>query len=833
MNAARAMARVAWRDARRNRWRSLLVILMIGLPILGLTAAGAVIATATPTADERATGEMGNADLAIFDWEDDLTVDEVLALLPPGQASVYSAWESQTLIGGELRHLSVQDVDPTDPVLGPIFQITSGRAPSAPDEIAVSPRVLERLGVETGGTVTLGEEATLYRIVGTVIKPEELHRDVAIVAPGALASEAEAYRVGLFIDFDATVSQSQVDGAIEASNSHNYQKRINFGFTEDSDVAVLGLSFAVTALVLAETCLIAAAAFVVGARRQMRTIGIIGAAGGEPGHMRALVLSGGILLGLVGSILGVILGVVAALGMTPFLDRIAGRVTGPLSVPPLLPVGAIILGTVAATLAAYAPARAAARLDTVDALAGRTPPPRPAGALARWGLVAAALGLGLIAYATISKSTSMLTVGMFLGIGGFLFAIPFLVTLVGRIATRLPLGARIAARDTSRHGRRTGPAVAAATLALILPVAVATATLSADSKESGNPSMADDQLVITIPQTEQGADAATVQAFLARLEAEVLPGAVAAAAPNAGYSEAIYGVLDVYGSRPGDMPVYAQGPQIDDGHGSIMIFGAVVTIGGPDLLYTLHAEASTQDLNDGYAVVLAERVVDGGIVRIENPFAQGEDDWTFGIPAVEASPGYVASGQVPDLVISPERATELGFELQQPYWVMVRATDPITDENLAAAKELASTFPGISVRGLADTRYSSGPLRLAILAFTGLIALAIIGVAVALVAAESRRDQAILAAVGASPRTRRAIAGNRALLLTLLAAILAVPAGYLPITVIQTASNNGYPIVFPWVAAAVVLILLPLLAGLAAGFSSRQPSETQMLHPIS
>jgi putative ABC transport system permease protein len=519
--------------------------------------------------------------------------------------------------------------------------------------------------------------------------------------------------------------------------------------------------------------------------------------------------------------------------MTPFLDQIAGRVTGPLSVPPLLPVGAVILGTVAATLAAYAPARAAARLDTVDALAGRTPPPRPAGALARWGLVASALGLGLIAYATISKSNSMLTVGMFLGIGGFLFAIPFLVTLVGRIATRLPLGARIAARDTARHGRRTGPAVAAATLALILPIAVATATLSADAKESGTPAMADDQLVISIPQTNQGADAATVQAFLARLEAEVLPGAVVAAAPNAGYSEAIYGVLDDYGGHPGDMPVYAQGPPIDDGNGSLMIYGAVVTVGGPDLLYTLHAEASTQHLNDGYAVVLAERVVDGGIVRVENPFAQHDGDWTFDIPAVEASPGYVGSGQVPDLVISPERAVELGFEAQQPYWVMVRATEPIADENLAAAKELASTFPGISVRGLTDTLYSEGPLRLIILAFTGVIALAIIGVAVALVAAESRRDQAILAAVGASPRTRRAIAGNRALLLTLLAAILAVPAGFLPITVIQTASNNGYPIVFPWSAVAVVLILLPLLAGLAAGFASRQPSETQMLRPIS
>src|SRR5665811_2091222 len=62
----RAMARMAWRDDLRNRWRSLLVVTMIGLPIVGMTTAGVILATVTPTAEEEATGEMGNADLAIL-----------------------------------------------------------------------------------------------------------------------------------------------------------------------------------------------------------------------------------------------------------------------------------------------------------------------------------------------------------------------------------------------------------------------------------------------------------------------------------------------------------------------------------------------------------------------------------------------------------------------------------------------------------------------------------------------------------------------------------------------------------------------------------------------
>ena len=109
----------------------------------------------------------------------------------------------------------------------------------------------------------------------------------------------------------------------------------------------------------------------------------------------------------------------------------------------------------------------------------------------------------------------------------------------------------------------------------------------------------------------------------------------------------------------------------------------------------------------------------------------------------------------------------------------------------------------------------------------------IVAVAVALVRAESRRDHAILSAVGASPSTRRRLAGANAALLALLAGMIAIPGGFLPIAVIQTARQASAPIVVPWLTIVAVAVAVPLIAGLAAAAFSRAPRDRTMLQPIS
>src|SRR5439155_25135685 len=112
------------------------------------------------------------------------------------------------------------------------------------------------------------------------------------------------------------------------------------------------------------------------------------------------------------------------------------------------------------------------------AVAGRTPVPRKPGKLAGAGMVGVAIGVILTAWETVRHGPWILAVGLILTVGGFLVAIPLLVTWVGRLARYLPTMPRLAARDLARNGLRTGAALAAATIALALPVAVSALTLS-------------------------------------------------------------------------------------------------------------------------------------------------------------------------------------------------------------------------------------------------------------------------------------------------------------------------------------------------------------------
>ena len=252
------------------------------------------------------------------------------------------------------------------------------------------------------------------------------------------------------------------------------------------------VSFVGGALALFATGLIAAAAFVVGARRQLRDLGLVGAIGGERRHVLAVVVLGGTSLGFVGSIAGVVLGIAVAYVAHPFLDDFVQHAVGPVDINVFAVVGAVAMGTGAATLAALAPARAAAKLSTLDALAGRSAPPRPPGRVAGFGLLIVAAGGILTVLGTRTDYDIFQAGGLIAMISGFLFSIPLFVGFVGRIASRLPMTGRLAAREAARHGRRTGAAVAAAVIALSVPIATAAYSHSRETFELRSPPTAEE-----------------------------------------------------------------------------------------------------------------------------------------------------------------------------------------------------------------------------------------------------------------------------------------------------------------------------------------------------
>ncbi|MGH2794653.1 MAG: FtsX-like permease family protein, partial [Actinomycetota bacterium] len=503
-------------------------------------------------------------------------------------------------------------------------------------------------------------------------------------------------------------------------------------------------------------------------------------------------------------------------------------------------------------------ARVGARISTLDALASRMPTPRPPGRLARGGLVLVVIGTLLTGVLfTPGDNEVVLTAGLGLMLIGFLISIPWLVTMAGRLAPRLPTASRLAIRDTARHGRRTGTAIAAAALALTTPVAVTAVSLSEESHQRRNRWIGEDHMLI-------GNQLSDLAGRPERLPAE-LRTEISQALPDAIVVELRGAMLDLQRHPPApsekpiagggitEYPAWAEGPQIpleaageetvvkitDDGAESTITtpssfrrFGQVM-IGDAETLRALHAE-------DGIPALEARKIVGIGPSTTENGFVRilllsyDREAPRLEVPAVEAGTSSYSGDLMPLYVVSEEGAEAIGLLPGPPAYhnALVAAPGPLTGEDIRAVKDVVARYEGAFVQTLDDFLPNHTVLRLAATAGAMVVALAIVAVVLALIGAEARRDQAILSAIGAGSRARRRIGASRAGLVALLAAAVAVPAGFAPVAVVQWSRPEGHPILVPWVTISLVLVAVPAVAAAFGWLTSRKPSSSAMLQPV-
>lgn len=833
-SAFRAVSRVAWRQAWRAKWRSLLVIAMVALPIAGLTGAAIIVRTATPTERERLVEAIGTADFNF--WGQRVTEEQLLELLPSGTTIVSSGWlQVPPLVErNRITYFSVEEFDvPIDraPLRGE-YVVLAGRAATSPVEIAVHPDVLSEFGGEIGDEIQLRPNLIL-RITGTVARAGNLNESVAVLGPGTLASIGRNYRGQMTIDLPAGADLTSARRILQPlSNGSLFGAAEALSGGEHNERDATGGAFAATALLLLGTGLIAGAAFAVGARRQLRTLGLLGASGAEPRHVRATVLMGGVTLGLAGSLAGIVLGVTGSFVLHPRLSELAGRFVGPLEIP-FAPVGgAVVLGTLAATLAALGPARSAARLSVNQALSRRTPPPRRPGRLAAVGLLGVAVGIPVATWATASSTEVVLTAGLATIVIGVLLAIPLLVTWTGRIAGHLPTLGRVATRDVSRHGRRTGTALAAASVALAIPVAIATVTLSDEAAQLEGmlyPNIAEDHLLVR----GFGSGRAGVEAVHRAGDElrEAYPDAnVAAIVPAVALVE--------HNGRQRERWIVIEGPTqyLPDG-GSYRTNGFLL-VGGADLLRALHAEDGIEPLERGEIVGIGPGTVGTDSIAIYIDGRAGQRPYRDDLAATDAGETQYAAVAPSELsyVVSPERAAELGLRPSSDPWnrqvLLFRAAPPIDEHDVDAVRSVIQDDRNVGVTSRDDFSDDAGLVR-TIATIAGMVlALAIVAVVVALLAAESRRDRAILVAVGAAPWTRRTVAGLYAAVVATLAGILGLLAGFFPTATLLFGQEGDYPIVVPWAVLGAVLVVAPAVAGGVGSLVSRQPKAAQLLRPI-
>jgi putative ABC transport system permease protein len=802
------LLRIGRRSILRARWRSLLIVVLILVPVAGMVCLATVITTITPTAERSATDEMGQADLLVYPGPGG-TEAALRELLPVGSTIDPMFATSETLVvPGLAVSVALRSHDPEGVGRG-MITLVRGRYPATTGEVAISASVEAITNVGIGGTIDLRELGTA-KVVGIIEQPLSLTVRIVLADPSlatrAMASNAADWLVALpagsdVQSIDLPEDSPTVGGSSAPFSATTRSARLQAASGFGAATLVLG------GLALLDAALVAAAAFAVGVRRRQREIGLLAAAGASPRQLAGSVLAEALLLGGTAALLGAALGILGALALSPFLDGLTGHRNPTIALDLPIMAGAIALGIVATLVAALGPARGAARLPVLGALSGRRPPTTSSRRAFGFGIAVLVLGVALTTAGAALRlvdpvsglSLVMLLGGAVLGTLGLGGCSPWLLGQLERPAGRLPLASRIALRDTARARTRNS--------------AIVTALLAATGG------------VVALGAYQASVEASYLAQFRPPLLADQVFLSGGAGVPDAGPEVARELGAIAGGLIPGigNDARYVWISPTDSSDPNVALATQSVTVGDAELLKALGAEAAVDDLARGSIVLLTDKPA--SLTRMTVHVASrtdGSDVSTVRLPVHVIALG-ISFEDLPGAVISAQTAARLGVPAGQSERYVLRLGHPVTEEDAARVAAIAAKYPDTWTLTARPPEIAGSGFRIVLIAGSILFALTVTGIAVALGEAESRPEQRTLLAIGADRRLRRKITAARAGVIALLGGILAVPAGLLPVWGLLVTRKAPLVVPVPEVIAAVAL--LPVLAIAVTWLFSRSISD--------
>ena len=881
----RPALRIARRELSRARGRTLLALLLVMLPITAVVAGDTLLRTGEIDVVEGLPSTLGEAQARIdatpyagavrqspdlrrsegpaqpASQPQDSTLDEAaLRQVLPAGSRLLAVREDPTPRGvrtadGQVARAASVGADLRDRDARGPWQVLSGRAPDADDEVAVTPDLAAE-GFPAGALLLLpdGGERT---VTGIVTFPRDVAGDQTVVGlPEAVGlTEREPVRwyvSGPEVGWD-DVLELNAFGAYVLSRSvvldpppDELVPELQSYDAVATTAAIIGL---ITVMAVLEVVLLAGPAFAVGARRQRRALALLAASGGEPRHVRRVVLAQGLLVGLLAAVLGVPLGLaVAAVARAP-LTRFADADWGPYDVSVRDLLGFALLGVGTAVLAAVVPAVLAARQPVVASLHGRRPLPAPA---RRWtvaGLVLLVIGAAgcLAALQGVSSNAELgIAFAALPTVLGAVLLAPALLATLGRVAGRLPLSLRYAVRDADRQRSRTAPAVAAvtATVAAAVALGVSSSSDAAEARATYTPSGPPGAAVVQ-RFGPTGPAGSTVQdwAVLQQAVREALPGEPVSTVRGLQLGRDTERSFEDVQVCQADSPVTAPCAPLVGSYGGVL--GAAVLV-GPAALEALaplmeptSLPAARRALAAGGAAVFA---APGGQLELRRQRSGSAPDGvsdTYEVLAradVAATPVRATDGTPPaQAVVSEQVAAQLGGATTV---ALVAGTDltRTQQEQLVDALSVVDPAATVTVERGYDDDSRLVVLVLGLVAFSLVLAGTLAATSLALV--EAKPDLVTLSQVGAPPRTRRTVAGSFAAVLALSGVVLGTGAGLVPgiaaaVALTRYGTSSGWTtygqaedldmtryVVVPWPLVLGLLVVLPLVAAVVAALSA-------------
>ncbi|GII55743.1 hypothetical protein Pth03_41320 [Planotetraspora thailandica] len=865
MSAFRVALRISRRNAWRSKRRSALILAMIALPVLLAT----VLVTSTSnggTNDPNVTVPLGQADVIVSggpadsgQGEDEdpppdvkpFTQAQVVEMFGPGTRAV-------RVDEGFIRYLTpqgfksdmVRQENLRDPLVRGTYRLITGRLPTAPGEIVVdgvNDADAANGRVTVGQTFFAGESRVPLRVVGIMATPQGWPPDF-VAFPGSLPDglmEPAGYSTTTVWMVDAPKPVSSADAARLTSRGASVNGpglpdgTIEVGSASASDEFGAELETVPwTAMMLLEVVLLAGPAFVVGRRRREREFALVGAQGGSPRQLKRIALADGLLFGTVAAVIGVAAGIGVAVPVTSWYQGDLGSLSGSLQVPWVAVAIVMAMGVVAGLLAALAPAQHASRTDVVAVLAGRRAPARDRAGRPVLGVALIAAGLAGTA-AAAGHGASWVAAAALVTQLGFIAVLPRLIASAGRLAGALPFSLRFAVRDAARNRGRTVPALSAVMVAVTLFTALGVAWRSNLSSPApwGLDSPQGPAGALWIRGRDLGPE--LWDRVRTRVHAE-LPGVpvIEARSPVSASGEPLQVSDRLTDKIVGNESLKLNANWVDpSGNGGLLV-------GDERLLrYVLGRDdpAAAAALRAGEVVALNPVIVHNGKADFMLATDDGPDEHEQSLPAIVVR----ASGEGrAHMVVSPEAIKKQGYATETALLLVDPAEYRVSP---ATAQRLLTDLDGMSSQITGRLEGPPGdpddtPLLVLLGAAAAVLVLGMTLVATSLAVAEARTDLAVMSAVGAAPRVRRAVKAGQALVIALGGTVIGVVAGLVagvasrwpePHTgapqVLFGADGFRIPmpeqvapvIIVPWSLIALLVVGLPLLAALVCGVFTR------------
>ena len=853
--ARRAVIRWALRLLRRE-WKQQFLILALITVAVGATVVASTVATDTPAP---IAGVLGTA-------SDAASISGTPATINAGIHKIQGLYgktdviENESVpVPGTQNTFDLRAQDPHGAFGGPMLSLISGQYPTTANETAVTSGVAADFKLTVGHNWTVSGKT--WKVTGIVQNPQSLLDEFALVIPGQVTNPDNV--TVLFnapgqtaLTVQAKTGLNVVDAQTVANNNAINPETISIA------AAVLGM------LLIA---LVGIGGFTVLAQRRLRSIGMLAAQGATERHIRLVVRANGAATGVVGAVAGLVLGFLAWLAYRPQAETSSHHVMSAFQMPWTVIVISMALAVIATYFAASRPAKAIARVPIVAALAGRPPAPKKTRHLA----IPVGIGFLIVAFLLLGAAGAgaggggggngmgQVALGFIALAVAIVLLAPASLSAVASLGRYSPIAVRLALRDLARYRARSGPALAAISLATLIAViiCVASAARFGNVLDYAGPNLTSNQIVVHAPQPASTGPSVTFtpNGHGGTSRRPGRPAGQASAPPPASMAQAQQvvdkiaadlgttsmitleqtsaGLTHAAAGRSWSGPIYVATPQL------LNAFGIKQSQVNPNAdILTMRPGLSSMSLMQFTFGGKGGPGGPGGPGNGPQGNNSGSDQWPCPPGSCVANPPIQEIGQLPSGTSAPNTVVtehaiseyHLQSSVQTAGW-LITVPNGLTAAQITKAQQVAAGANGMSV----ETRNSVPSLAQIIDAATifGIVlALGILGMSVGLVRSEAARDLRTLTATGASGMTRRTITATTAGALGFTGAVIGIVGGYLAaIGFFRSNSLDGLSSLtsIPVENLLVILVGMPLLAvilgWLLAGRDpasiSRQPLE--------